>query len=160
MREAHALGNRGRREGRALAAPVARLQKKSRRQLPQVWPRHPGLPCAMVLTLIARSPWEPGFYCSHRPRDHHLATLASASGGQDHTPSRPHQRRSSARQSCASPTRPPHPAPNVRDDREAPLRRVRNEADRTSDSRKRQVSFRKSAHGRDHRSRPVAGIVS
>jgi len=28
---------------------------------------------------------------------HKLACLASASGGQDHTPSRPHQRRSSAR---------------------------------------------------------------
>ena len=42
----------GRREGRALAAPVARLQKKSRRQSPQVWPNTPGPPCAMVLRLI------------------------------------------------------------------------------------------------------------
>jgi len=32
------LRNRGRREGRALAAPVARLRKKCRRQVPQVWP--------------------------------------------------------------------------------------------------------------------------
>jgi len=28
-----------------------------------------------------------GLSCSHRPQDHHLARLASASGGQDHTPS-------------------------------------------------------------------------
>jgi len=28
-----------------------------------------------------------GLSCSHRPRDHHLANLASASGGQDHAPS-------------------------------------------------------------------------
>ena len=27
----------------------------------KVQPDHPGIPCAMVLTLIARSPWEPGF---------------------------------------------------------------------------------------------------
>ena len=37
-----------------------------------------------------------GLSCSHRPRDH-LARLASASGGQDHTILRPLQCRSSAR---------------------------------------------------------------
>jgi hypothetical protein len=37
-----------------------------------------------------------GLSCSHRPRDR-LASLASASGGQDHTILRPHRRRSSAR---------------------------------------------------------------
>jgi len=37
-----------------------------------------------------------GLYCSHRPRDH-LANLTPASGCQDHTPSRPPQRRSPAR---------------------------------------------------------------
>jgi len=35
---------RGRRECRVLAAPMARLQKKSRRQLPQVQPKHPAFP--------------------------------------------------------------------------------------------------------------------
>jgi hypothetical protein len=59
--DGHALPERGHGECRMLAAPMARLQKKSRRQSPQVWPRRPGLPCAMVLTLMARSPWEPGF---------------------------------------------------------------------------------------------------
>ena len=34
---------------------------KSTGKEPQVQPDHPGIPCAMVLTLIARSPWEPGF---------------------------------------------------------------------------------------------------
>jgi hypothetical protein len=35
--------------------------KKSTRRLPQVQPEQPGLPCAMVLRLIPRSPREPGF---------------------------------------------------------------------------------------------------
>jgi hypothetical protein len=43
-----------------------------------------------------------GLSCSHRPRDHHLANLASASGGQDHAISRPPRHRSSA---CAERTR-------------------------------------------------------
>ena len=41
--------------------PWPACKTKSRRQLPQVRPDHPGIPCTMVLTLIARSPWEPGF---------------------------------------------------------------------------------------------------
>ncbi len=36
--------------------PVARLRKKCRRQVPQVQPDEPGLPCAMVLTAASRSP--------------------------------------------------------------------------------------------------------
>jgi len=48
--------SRGRRECRALATPMARLQKESRRQSPQVQPRHPGIPRAMVFTLISCSP--------------------------------------------------------------------------------------------------------
>ncbi len=46
---------RGRRECRALAAPMARLQQESRRQSPQV-SRTSGIPCAMVLTLIRALP--------------------------------------------------------------------------------------------------------
>src|SRR5215831_5498205 len=34
---------------------------KSTGKEPQVQPVHPGIPCAMVLRLIARSPREPGF---------------------------------------------------------------------------------------------------
>ena len=73
----------------------------------------------MVLTLISRSPWEPGFLAPIA-RDH-LASLASASGGQDHTILRPQRQRSSC-----EPLRPSHPALNVRDDREAPLMRGRD----------------------------------
>ena len=47
----------------------------------------PGIPCAMVLTVsFALSPGT-GLFCSRRARDHHLARLTSASGGQDHTTS-------------------------------------------------------------------------
>ena len=41
-----------------------------------------------------------GLSCSHRPQDH-LANLIPASGCQDHTPSRPHRRRSPARRTRA-----------------------------------------------------------
>jgi len=101
--------------------PWPASKKKSWRQSPQVWPRRPGPPCAMVLTLIARSPWRPGFLASIACIVRHDASLASASGGQDHTPSRPYRDRSSARKTRCDPIRPSHPAPNVRDDREAPL---------------------------------------
>jgi len=57
--------SRGRREGRALAAPVARLQKKSRRQSPQVWPNTPGPPCAMALRFIRALPRD-RLSCPHR----------------------------------------------------------------------------------------------
>jgi len=40
--------------------PWPASKQKSWRQTPQVWPKHPGLPCAMVLTLIAGSPRGPG----------------------------------------------------------------------------------------------------
>jgi len=56
-------------------------------------------------------------FCHRRLQDHHLTSLTSASGCQDHTTS---PSASSAVRLAAS-KRPPHPAPNVRDDREAPL---------------------------------------
>ena len=58
-----------------------------------------------------------GLSCPHRPRDD-PATLASASGGQDHTLSRPHRRRSSARMNRAR-RQSVHriPRPTCRDDR-------------------------------------------
>ncbi len=46
------IESRGRREGRELAAPMAPVRMKCTGQEPQVRPRHPGLPCATVLTLI------------------------------------------------------------------------------------------------------------
>ncbi|WP_315728554.1 hypothetical protein, partial [Bradyrhizobium sp. SZCCHNS2015] len=35
-------------ECRVMASPMARLRKKCRRQVPQVQPDQPGIPCAMV----------------------------------------------------------------------------------------------------------------
>jgi hypothetical protein len=59
-----------------------------------------------------------GLSCSHRPRAHHLASLTSASGGQDHALSRPHRLRSSG-ETCASTAA----RLACRDDRDTPLHR-------------------------------------
>jgi hypothetical protein len=122
-----ALESRGRGECRALAAPMARLRKKCRRQEPQVQPRHPGIPRAMVGRLIRTLPGDRAVLPPSRT-DHHHRRLASASGGQDHTISPAHRPRSSAWTShaaiqCAH--RIPHPT--FRDDREAPLMARRDE---------------------------------
>jgi hypothetical protein len=50
---------RGRREGRALAAPVARLQKKTQAAVTTGLAETPGLPCAMALRRPPRSPRGP-----------------------------------------------------------------------------------------------------
>jgi hypothetical protein len=71
-----------------------------------------------VTAYSALSP-ETGLSCPRR-RAIISRDLTSASGGQDHTPSPSVLARSSARQARCDPTRPSHPAPNVRDDREAP----------------------------------------
>jgi hypothetical protein len=94
----------------------------------------------MVLTLISR-PWGPGLIAPHRLRNH-LATLASASGGQNHAILRPCRDRSSAHKRC-DPTRPPYPALNARDDRKASRQRVRDAADNASDSRSPSSLFTK-----------------
>jgi hypothetical protein len=52
---------RGRRECRVKASPMARLQKSKQAAVTTGSAESSGIPCAMVLTLIARSPWEPGF---------------------------------------------------------------------------------------------------
>ena len=55
------LHGRGRRECRALAAPMARLRKKMQAAGTTGQPRHPGIPCAMALRLTSRSPQGPAF---------------------------------------------------------------------------------------------------
>jgi hypothetical protein len=81
-------------------------------------PESPGIPCAMVLTVsFALSPVT-GLVCHRRPKEALLLeNLTPASGRQDHTTS------PSARNVIRLLTlpRPPHPVPNVRDDRETPL---------------------------------------
>src|SRR5579863_2200344 len=72
-----------------------------------VTPETPGIPRAMVLTAyIALSPVT-GLSCHRRPQDHHLASLTSASGYQDHTTSPSAGRR--IRLVCCRVHRIPHP---------------------------------------------------
>ena len=91
--------DRGRRECRVKASPAAPVHHKKHGEGTTGSARSSSIPCAVVLALIAGS-LGTGLSCSHRPRDH-LANLTPASGCQDHTPSRPHQHRSSARRTRA-----------------------------------------------------------
>jgi hypothetical protein len=109
---------RGRREGRVLAAPMVRLQTKSRRRHHRYEPAT-GLPCAMVLTVsFALSPvtiaWLPPSPVRRGKRLHALDACIGASGPHDFA-----VRMSSIR--LAPLSRPSHPTANVRDDRETPL---------------------------------------
>jgi hypothetical protein len=83
---AHSRPSRGgiitpkKREGAGKAGssppPWPACEKECTRRLPQVRPRHPGLPCAMVYTVAPRSPRGPAFlppysrrcFASSRPR--------------------------------------------------------------------------------------------
>jgi len=47
--------DRGRKEGRMLAAPMARLQQKTQAAVTTGTPKHAGLPCAMVYALYVLS---------------------------------------------------------------------------------------------------------
>jgi hypothetical protein len=80
---------RGRREGRVLTAPMARLQKKRRRQSPQVRAEQPGLPCAMVYRLIRDLPGDRLSCPRHlKKRAKRISgNLTPAPGCQDHTTS-------------------------------------------------------------------------
>jgi hypothetical protein len=77
---------RGRREGRASADAHGPRAAKKHAAEPQVQPRSPGLPCAMVLTLIRDLPGD-RLSCPRHPRcsSRGIANLASAPGCQDHT---------------------------------------------------------------------------
>jgi hypothetical protein len=91
----------------------------------QVQRKHSGLPCAMVLRLISCSPWRPAFL-SPSPRRKSSTRLDASIGAPG-----PHDFAVRfTRCSSKAHRRPPHPAPNVRDDRETPLIRdgmARNE---------------------------------
>ena len=111
-----ASANRGRRESRVLAAPIAshankKAHERSRHRFAETI--RPSL--RNGLRLIPRSPRRPGFLATVACGSlHRLDASVGASG--------PHGfavRDVVAR--LATPPRPSHPAPNVRDDREAPL---------------------------------------
>src|SRR5689334_22654209 len=115
------LEERGRRECRVQAAPMARLQQGKQAAVTTGKAGAAGIPCAMVLRLIARSPRSAGLDSLRRLG---LVTrgLIPASGDQDHTPS-PSVKGVvvGALKTRSTPSRPPHPASHVRDDREPPL---------------------------------------
>jgi hypothetical protein len=135
---------RGRRECRVKASPMARQQIKklaavttgsagsSRHSL------HDGFTAYSALSS------GPGLSCPRRPQDH-PARLTPASGCQDHTPL-PSVPGSFVGARRCDRARPPHPALNVRDDREAPLERVQDGANDAVICGWRQVCFCKSEH--------------
>ncbi len=97
--------------------PWPACNKKRRRQVPQVPPDRPDIPCTIGFNgLCSRSPRGTGLDSPRRPAKR-LAGLDPSVGG-----SGP---RALAVRICtlrrSAPTRPSHPAANVRDDREPPL---------------------------------------
>ena len=92
-------------------------------------PKVLSIPCAMVLTVSFVLSPVTGLFCHRRHADRGVSgplgptspprNLTPASGRQDHTTSPS----ASAALVSAPPKRPPHPAPNVRDDRDTPLLR-------------------------------------
>ena len=137
------LRDGGHGEYRALAAPMARLRKKCRRQVPQVQPKTPGIPRAMVLRLyvissVHRACWPPSL------RDALASSQVGISVG------RPGPRDLTVRISVVRRRRNPRcngDTPiasrlNVRDDREAPLLSRRDGRQETIVSgKKKQESF-------------------
>jgi hypothetical protein len=102
---------RGRRECWVMASPMARLQQKKQAAVTTGSAGHRHSLRNGVTAYIALSLGN-GLSCPHRPRDH-LAVLASASGGRDHTTSPS----ASATFVRRGKPRPSHPRPTVRDDR-------------------------------------------
>jgi hypothetical protein len=119
--------NRGRRESRMPIThpqPRAQKQKAHEQSHRRFDPVKPAFPARMVLTVSFVLSPVIGLSCHRRwPRcESILANLMPASRHQNHTTSPSANRR--IRQLRSS--RPSHPAPNVRDDREAPLLRARD----------------------------------
>jgi len=112
----------GRREGRVLAAPMAPVRIKMHGAGTTGTRRATGLPCAVVYGLLRALPGD-RLSCPRRPRD----AKASSPTWHQHRDARttrlgrPSHRESSSRNPRPTLQRPPHPALNVRDDREAPL---------------------------------------
>ena len=107
-----ALSSRGHGECRGLAAPMARLRKKCRRQVPQVQPRHPAFPARWLERLLRVLPGAPGFLatvaCATRERHRKRDTSVGVSGPRDLTVRINVVRRHGDH--AATSTRPPHPA--------------------------------------------------
>ena len=119
--------HRGRGECRAPAAPAAPCAKgrKHTGRDREYSRKHPAFPHAMVLTAyFALSPVI-GLSCHRHLAELPPQDLTPASRRQDHTTSPSAGPRSRQQHRL----RPPHPASNVRDDRETPLERRRDRID-------------------------------
>jgi len=113
LRDQRAQGMPGARCARSLACEIKKAHERSHHG----HTGSPGIPYAMVLTVsFALSPVT-GLVCHRHRRKLPSANLTPASGRQDHTTSPSASRRSRQQRRL----RPPHPVPNVRDDRETPL---------------------------------------
>src|SRR3954465_10165376 len=98
--------------------PQPRVQNnKAHEQVTTVTPERPGIPYAMVLTVSFVLSRVTGLVCHPRWTELPPCDLMPASGHQDHTTSPS----ASARFVTRAIWRPPHPVPDVRDDREPPL---------------------------------------
>ena len=114
----HPQKNRGRRECRMQAAPMARLQQKTQAVVTTGQPNSPAFP-ARWFTAYTCSPRCAGLFSHRRARKSSRKRLTSASGGRD-----PHDFARPCRPAFVSrgPTRPSHPAPRfVTIGRNAPL---------------------------------------
>ena len=83
LRDKRAQGMPGARCARSLVCEM----KKHTSIVTTVTPETPGIPRAMVLTAYSALSPVTGLSCHRRPQDHHLTSLTSASGCQDHTTS-------------------------------------------------------------------------
>jgi hypothetical protein len=114
------LQNRGRRECRMPDAPAASRakMKKHTSKVTTGSLDNAGIPCASGFNSLLRALFGDRAFLSPSPRNaKHCRELTSASRRQDHTASPS----AISAHSSRAPSRPPHPAPNVRDDRETPL---------------------------------------
>jgi hypothetical protein len=106
----------GARCARSLACKI----KKHTSKVTTVTPVSPGIPRAMVLTVSFVLSLVTGLSCHHRQRDakhrRQLDASVGASGPHDFAVRLTRVR-------LSAPKRPPHPTPNVRDDRETSLYR-------------------------------------
>jgi hypothetical protein len=131
-------------EQRAQGRPGPRASKSTGRN--HRWRRsHPAFPAQWCYGLYALSPGTgrgPGFLApvARKPLIERIASLASASGGQDHTIS-PSASASVVSRKAPDLPRPSHPASYVRDDRETPLVWRRDGREDASDLGRRQVEF-------------------
>jgi hypothetical protein len=97
---------------RSLACELEKARKRSHHR----YAASTGIPCAMVLTVSFVLSPVTGLFCQRRLQVT-TCKLDSSVGAQDHTTSPS----ALAPLVSASPKRPPHPAPNVRDDRDTSL---------------------------------------